>query len=69
MAPNGATKANIQPPPLPVLTVGLLLPTFAGLTVTLPCGGTTVLALAVGVGLVDGLRLGWVVAIDEIGWG
>jgi hypothetical protein len=69
MAPNGATRANIQPPPPPVLTVGLPLPTFAGLLVTLLCGGTTagdplVLALAVEVGLADGLWLGWVVAID-----
>ena len=74
MAPNGATKANIQPPPLPVFTVGLPLPTVPGLLVALLCADTTageplVLALAVGVGLAEGLRLGWVVAIDVNGWG
>lgn len=54
MVPNGATRTNIQPPPLPVLVVGLPLPTLG-------------LALTVVVGLADGLRLGCVVAIDENG--
>jgi hypothetical protein len=43
-APNGATMTNMQPLPLPLLEVGLPLPTIAGLplptTVGLPCGAT-----------------------------